>query len=164
MPVSNGAPARPPASPPLLAIRDLRITFRTAEGFARAVDGLDLDVKRGETVALVGESGCGKSVTALAVLRLVEPDGVVGLGSAIKLEGRDLLALPMRELRAVRGNHVAIVFQEPATALNPVLTIGYQVAEAVLTHENVSKKDAWRRAVEMLQLVGIPDAADRAKG
>ena len=156
--------ARPPASPPLLAIRDLRITFRTAEGFARAVDGLDLDVKRGETVALVGESGCGKSVTALAVLRLVEPDGVVGLGSAIKLEGRDLLALPMRELRAVRGNHVAIVFQEPATALNPVLTIGYQVAEAVLTHENVSKKEAWRRAVEMLQLVGIPDAAERAKG
>ena len=161
----NSVPSyRPSAVPPLLQIRDLRITFRTADGFARAVDGLDLDVMRSETVALVGESGCGKSVTALAVLRLVEPDGVVGLGSSIKLEGRDLVSLPMRELRAVRGNHVAIVFQEPATALNPVLTIGYQIAEAVLTHEDVSKKEAWRRAVEMLQLVGIPDAAERAKG
>jgi len=128
------------------------------------VDGLDLDVPRGETVALVGESGCGKSVTALAVLRLVEPDGVVGIGSSVRLEGRDLLALPMRELRAVRGNHVAIVFQEPATALNPVLTIGDQIAEAVTTHESVSKKEAWRRAVEMLTLVGIPDAAERARG
>jgi oligopeptide/dipeptide ABC transporter ATP-binding protein len=151
-------------SQPLLAVRDLRITFRTERGFARAVDGVDLDVKAGETVALVGESGCGKSVTALAILRLVEPDGVVGVGSSVKLEGRDLLALPMRELRAVRGNHVSLVFQEPATALNPVLTIGDQVAEAVTTHENVSKKQAWARAVEMLTLVGIPDAAERARG
>ena len=151
-------------SQPLLAVRDLRITFRTERGFARAVDGVDLDVQAGETVALVGESGCGKSVTALAILRLVEPDGTVGVGSSVKLEGRDLLALPMRELRAVRGNHVSLVFQEPATALNPVLTIGDQVAEAVTTHENVSKQQAWARAVEMLTLVGIPDAAERARG
>jgi oligopeptide/dipeptide ABC transporter ATP-binding protein len=149
---------------PLLEIKDLRITFRTGAGFARAVDGLDLTVGAGETVALVGESGCGKSVTALAVLRLVEPDGSVGLESAVRLEGRNLLALPMSELRAVRGNHVAIVFQEPASALNPVLTIGDQIAEAVTTHEKVTKAEAWRRAVEMLQAVGIPDPESRAKG
>ncbi len=149
---------------PLLEIKDLRITFRTGAGFARAVDGLDLTVGAGETVALVGESGCGKSVTALAVLRLVEPDGSVGLESAVRLEGRNLLALPMSELRAVRGNHVAIVFQEPASALNPVLTIGDQIAEAVTTHEKVTKAEAWRRAVAMLQAVGIPDPESRAKG
>jgi oligopeptide/dipeptide ABC transporter ATP-binding protein len=149
---------------PLLEIRDLRITFRTDAGYARAVDGLDLTVGVGETVALVGESGCGKSVTALAVLRLVEPDGSVGLESVVRLEGRNLLALPMSELRAVRGNHVAIVFQEPASALNPVLTIGDQIAEAVTTHEKVTKAEAWRRAVEMLKAVGIPDAEQRAKG
>ena len=149
---------------PLLEIRDLRITFRTDAGFARAVDGLDLQVGAGETVALVGESGCGKSVTALAVLRLVEPDGSVGVGSAVRLEGRDLMALPMSQLRAVRGNHVAIVFQEPATALNPVLTIGDQIAEAVTTHEKISKAEAWRRAIEMLKAVGIPDAEARARG
>jgi len=149
---------------PLLEIRDLRITFRTPEGFARAVDGVDLEVQPGETVALVGESGCGKSVTALAVLRLVEPDGAVGIGSAVRLEGRDLLALPMKELRHVRGNHVAIVFQEPATALNPVLTIGDQIAEAVRTHHKATKREAWARAVEMLKTVGLPDAEERAQG
>ena len=117
-----------PATPPLLEIRDLSITFRTDAGFAHAVDGLDLTVGAGETVGLVGESGCGKSVTALAVLRLVEPDGSVGLKSSIALEGRNLLALPMTELRRVRGNHVAIVFQEPASALNPVMTIVVKTA------------------------------------
>jgi len=157
-------PARPPVGPPLLAVRDLRISFRTAAGLARAVDGIELDVATGETVGLVGESGCGKSVTALAVLRLVEPDGSVAHGSSIKLEGRDLLALPMKELRAVRGNHVAIVFQEPASALNPVLTIGAQIAEAVTTHQKPGRKAAWAKAVEMLEMVGIPDAADRARG
>jgi oligopeptide/dipeptide ABC transporter ATP-binding protein len=153
---------RPPVRPSLLAIRDLRISFRTDHGLARAVDGIDLDVGAGETVGLVGESGCGKSVTALAVLRLVEPDGSVALGSSIRLEGRDLLALPMKELRAVRGNHVAIVFQEPASALNPVLTIGDQIAEAVSTHQKLGRKAARARAVEMLEMVGIPDPADRA--
>ena len=152
-----------PVTPPLLAIRDLSIAFRTDGGFAHAVDGLDLTVGAGETVGLVGESGCGKSVTALAVLRLVEPDGSVGLKSSIALEGRNLLALPMTELRRVRGNHVAIVFQEPASALNPVMTIGAQIAEAVTTHENVTKQEAWRRAVEMLKAVGIPDPESRAK-
>jgi oligopeptide transport system ATP-binding protein len=154
------------ASPesPLLEIRDLRVTFRSAEGTARAVDGVDLDVRAGETVGLVGESGCGKSVTSLAILRLLEPDGTIVAGSSIRLEGRDILALPGRELRAIRGNHAAIVFQEPASALNPVLSIGDQVAEAVTTHQKVSKQEAWNRAVEMLKTVGIPDAEERARG
>ena len=150
--------------PVLLEIRDLRVTFRSAEGTARAVDGVDLDVRAGETVGLVGESGCGKSVTSLAILRLVEPDGTIASGSSIRLEGRDLLARPGAELRAIRGNHAAIVFQEPASALNPVLSIGDQVAEAVTTHQKVSKKEAWQRAVEMLRTVGIPDAEERARG
>jgi oligopeptide/dipeptide ABC transporter ATP-binding protein len=161
--VTGAPPDRPAAAAPLLEIRALRVTFRTDAGFARAVDGLDLVVRAGETVGLVGESGCGKSVTALAVLRLVEPDGSVGLDSRVMLEGRDLLSLPMTELRAVRGNHVALVFQEPASALNPVLTIGDQIAEAVTTHEKVAKREAWTRAVEMLEAVGIPDADARAR-
>ncbi|HEY2805404.1 MAG TPA: ABC transporter ATP-binding protein [Gemmatimonadales bacterium] len=153
----------PVVGPALLEIRDLRITFRTADGIARAVDGVDIDVQAGETVGLVGESGCGKSVTSLAILRLVD-DGMIGTGSSIRLEGRDIMALPGKELRAIRGNHAAIVFQEPASALNPVLSIGDQVAEAVTTHQKVSKKEAWDRAVEMLKTVGIPDAGSRARG
>jgi oligopeptide/dipeptide ABC transporter ATP-binding protein len=153
-----------PGAVPLLSIRDLTVTFAAEQGVARAVDGVDLLVHTGETVGLVGESGCGKSVTALAVLRLVEPDGLVGPGSSVSLEGRDLLALPVKEMRQVRGNHVALIFQEPAAALNPVLTIGAQIAEAVTTHHKVTTKEAWARAVEMLALVGIPDAEQRARG
>ena len=158
--MSQPSPAAPAGA--LLEIRDLRVTFRAPDGVARAVDGVDLVVRAGETVGLVGESGCGKSVTSLAVLRLVEPDGIIGAGSAVQLEGRNLLALPGRELRAVRGNHVAIVFQEPQSALNPVLTIGDQIAEAVVIHEGKSRREALDRAVEMLRLVRIPDAAERA--
>jgi peptide/nickel transport system ATP-binding protein len=150
-------------SAPLLEVRDLRVTFTDRHGTARAVDGVDLVVHAGETVGLVGESGCGKSVTALAILRLVEPDGVVGLGSAVRLEGRDLLALPLKEMRHVRGNHLALVFQEPGAALNPVLTVGHQIAETIREHEKVSRQEAMRRAVELLALVGIPDAAERAR-
>ena len=154
-------PAAAPAAP-LLEVKDLSVTYRTAAGPARAVDGIALVIHAGETVGLVGESGCGKSVTSLALLRLVDPDGHVALGSSVRLEGRELLALPGKEMRQVRGNHVAIVFQEPATALNPVLTIGDQVAEVVRTHHKVAAAEAWRRAVEMLELVGIPDAAPAA--
>jgi oligopeptide/dipeptide ABC transporter ATP-binding protein len=146
----------------LLEVRDLRVTFRTAAGLARAVDGLALVIEAGETVGLVGESGCGKSVTSLALLRLVEPEGQVASGSSVRLEGRELLALPHKEMRQVRGNHIAIVFQEPATALNPVLTIGDQVAEVVRTHHKVTAKAAWRQAVDMLAQVGIPDPAQAA--
>ena len=148
---------------PLLALSDLRVSFRTEAGLARAVDGVDLVIAPGETVGLVGESGSGKSVTALAVLRLVEPDGSIAPGGSIRLEGRDLLSLPAREMRAVRGNHVALIFQEPGSAFNPVRTIGSQIAEAVRAHQHVSRKDAWARAVEMLGLVGLPEPAQRAR-
>jgi oligopeptide/dipeptide ABC transporter ATP-binding protein len=152
----------PMTRPVLLELRDLRVTFTGPDGIARAVDGVDLVVHAGETVGLVGESGCGKSVTALAVLRLVEPDGHVSPGSQVRLEGRDLLALPLREMRHVRGNHVALIFQEPGAALNPVLTVGDQIAETVRVHEKVSRAGARRRAIELLALVGIPDPAERA--
>jgi peptide/nickel transport system ATP-binding protein len=142
---------------PLLEVRDLAVTFTGPEGVARAVDGVDLVVEEGETVGLVGESGCGKSVTALALLRLVESPGRISHGSSVRLEGRDLLALGTKEIRAVRGNHVALVFQEPLSALNPVLKIGAQIAEAVRAHESVSRSTAKWRAIEMLQAVGIPE-------
>jgi oligopeptide/dipeptide ABC transporter ATP-binding protein len=152
----------PATRAPLLEIRDLAVTFTEPGGVARAVDGIDLVVGEGETVGLVGESGCGKSVTALAVLRLIESPGRIAHGSSVRLEGRDLLALGAKEIRAVRGNHVALVFQEPLSALNPVLTIGDQIAEAVRAHEHVSRGTAHWRAVEMLVSVGIPDAERRA--
>ena len=150
------------AHTPLLEVRDLAVTFTGPDGVARAVDGVDLVVEEGETIGLVGESGCGKSVTALALLRLVEPPGRIAHGSSVRLEGRDLLALGTKEIRAVRGNHVALVFQEPLSALNPVLKIGTQIAEAIRAHESVSRSTAKWRAIEMLQAVGIPDAQRRA--
>jgi oligopeptide/dipeptide ABC transporter ATP-binding protein len=156
--VSGAAPGRAP----LLEVHDLGVTFIGFDGVARAVDGIDLTVGEGETVGLVGESGCGKSVTALAILRLVEPPGHIAHGSSIRLEGRDLLALGAKEIRAVRGNHVAVVFQEPLSALNPVLKVGGQIAEAIRAHEHVSRSTARWRAVEMLTAVGIPDAERHA--
>ncbi len=156
--MSGAAPARAP----LLEIHDLAVNFTGFDGVARAVDGVDLTVGEGETVGLVGESGCGKSVTALAVLRLVEPPGHIAHGSSVRLEGRDLLALGAKEIRAVRGNHVALVFQEPLSALNPVLRVGDQIAEAIRAHETVSRGTARWRAVEMLATVGIADAERRA--
>ena len=165
-PNSAGAPEASGAAPAasLLEIADLRVTFSTADGVARAVDGVDLVVQAGETVGLAGESGCGKSVTALAMLRLVEHPGLIAHGSRVRFEGRDLLALADRDIRAVRGNHLALIFQEPAAALNPVLTIGSQIAEVIRTHQHGSRAEAKRRAVEMLRIVGIPDAAGRADG
>ena len=150
------------AGAPLLEIADLRVTFDGETGVARAVDGVDLSVRTGETVGLVGESGCGKSVTALAVLRLVEHPGRIAHGSRVRFEGRDLLALSERDIRAVRGNHVALIPQEPAGALNPVLTIGSQIAEVVRAHQHVTRAEAAWRAVEMLTAVGIPDPEKRA--
>jgi peptide/nickel transport system ATP-binding protein len=152
----------PAARAPLLEVHDLAVSFTGFDGVARAVDGVDLTVGEGETVGLVGESGCGKSVTALAILRLVEPPGHIAHGSSVRLEGRDLLALGGKEIRAVRGNHVALVFQEPLSALNPVLKIGAQIAEAIRAHEAVSRGTARWRAVEMLAAVGIADAERRA--
>jgi oligopeptide/dipeptide ABC transporter ATP-binding protein len=125
-----------------------------------AVDNVSFNVRRGEAVALVGESGCGKSVTAMSVMRLVAPPGRVTAGE-VRFKGRDLAALSEREMRSVRGNDIAMVFQEPMTSLNPVFKIGDQVVEAIRIHQKMSKKAAWRRAGEMLELVSIPDPHKR---
>jgi oligopeptide/dipeptide ABC transporter ATP-binding protein len=148
---------------PLLSIENLRTYFYTDAGVARAVDGVSFHIGAGETVGLVGESGCGKSVTALSILRLIAPSGRIEPDSRMIFEGRDLLRLSDEEMRRVRGNRIAMIFQEPMTALNPVFTVGYQIAEVARVHQRASKKDAWKRAVEMLELVGIPAPEERAK-
>ena len=143
---------------PLLKVRGLRTYFFTETGTARAVDGVDLDIGKGEVVGLVGESGSGKSVTALSVLRLIpDPQGRIVSGS-ITYKGRDLLKLPLDEIRNIRGQEISMVFQEPMTSLNPVFTIGMQVMEVIQAHEACSKEEAFGRAVQMLELVGIPEA------
>jgi oligopeptide/dipeptide ABC transporter ATP-binding protein len=147
---------------PLLALRNLRTTFDTDAGMARAVDDVSFEVGSGETVGLVGESGCGKSVTALSILRLIQPPGRIERGSEIRLDGRDLMALSEREMRDVRGNRVAMVWQEPLSALNPVFTVGDQIAEVARVHAGATRADARARAIEMLRLVGIADPETRA--
>ena len=149
---------------PLLRVRDLKTYFVTERGggTARAVDGVSFDVHPGETLGIVGESGCGKTVTSLSILRLIpEPPGHILSGSLIEFEGRNLLTLRPPELRAIRGNEVAMIFQEPMTSLNPVFTVGDQIAEAAIVHQGLSRRRARARAVEMLKLVGIPDPAER---
>jgi len=148
---------------PLLSIEDLRTYFYTDAGVARAVDGVSLQVNQGETVGLVGESGCGKTVTALSILRLIASPGRIEPDSRIVFEGKDLLRLNPEEIRRVRGNRIAMIFQEPMTALNPVFTVGDQVAEVARVHDGATRRDAWKRAVEMLDLVGIPTADERAR-
>jgi peptide/nickel transport system ATP-binding protein len=148
---------------PLLSIRGLRTYFYTESGVAKAVDGVDLDIRRGEVLGLVGESGSGKSVTALSVLRLIpDPPGRIEAGE-ILFGGRNLLALPWDEVRAIRGRDISMVFQEPMTSLNPVFTIGMQVTEVILAHEQVSREEAHQRAVDILTEVGIPEPAVRMK-
>jgi oligopeptide/dipeptide ABC transporter ATP-binding protein len=145
---------------PLLQIRDLRTYFHTEAGTAKAVDGVNLDIYPGEVVGLVGESGSGKSVTALSILRLI-PDPPGKVQGSILFKGRDLMKLSWDEIHAVRGKEISMIFQEPMTSLNPVFTIGMQLTEAVLAHERVSKQEAFRRCVEMLELVEIPSPASR---
>jgi peptide/nickel transport system ATP-binding protein len=147
---------------PLLAVHDLRVSFPTEAGPARAVDGVSFTVHAGETVALVGESGCGKTLTALSLLRLMPSGAHLAPSSRVEFDGADILSLPERALRSLRGDRIAMIFQEPMTALNPVLTVGDQVAEVVRVHTTARAREAWGRAVEMLALVGIPDAATRA--
>jgi oligopeptide/dipeptide ABC transporter ATP-binding protein len=147
---------------PLLEIEKLRTYFYTDNGVARAVDGVSFSVGVGETVGVVGESGCGKSVTALSILRLVRPPGRIEEGSVMRFEARDLLGLGEREMQHVRGNRIAMVFQEPMTALNPVFTIGDQIGEVARIHAGASKRDAWAKAIEMLKVVGIPAPEQRA--
>ncbi len=156
-------PGRPSAGEPLLRVHNLRTYFHVGGAIARAVDGVSFDIRAGETVGMVGESGCGKSVTALSLLRLVDPPGRIESGSRIEFEGRDLLSLDDEGIRQIRGNRIAMVFQEPMTALNPVFTVGDQVAEVARVHSDASRKAAWERAIEMLSLVGIPDPRERAK-
>src|SRR3954453_16939639 len=146
---------------PLLSIENLHTFFYTEAGVAPAVDGVSLHIDAGETLGLVGESGCGKSVTAMSVLRLIQPPGRIEAGSRLVFEDRDLMTISDRELRAIRGARIAMVFQEPMTALNPVFTVGDQIAEVVRIHGG-SKKEGWDRAVEMLRIVGIPSPEQRA--
>src|SRR3954447_23237339 len=136
----------------LLSIRDLRTWFYTEAGIARSVDGVSFDVGAGETVGIVGESGCGKSVTALSILRLIQPPGRIEPGSVMEFEGRDIVTLGDAEMRDIRGNRISMIFQEPMSALNPVFTVGDQVAEVARVHGNVSRGEAWKRAVEMLAM------------
>ncbi len=150
------------AQDPVLEVRDLRTYFHTEEGIARAVDGVSFAVGRGQTLGLVGESGCGKSVSAFSIMRLVpDPPGRIEAGQ-ILLKGRDLLALDEEQMRRVRGDDIAMIFQEPMTSLNPVLTCGFQIAEAVVLHQQVPKQEADARAVEMLERVGIPAPEQRS--
>src|SRR5438132_1309516 len=146
----------------LLEVDDLQTHFRTPDGVNRAVDGISFAVEAGETVAIVGESGCGKSVTANSILRLVpQPPGKIG--GAIRFQGRDLLKLSERAMREVRGNDISMIFQEPMTSLNPVLTIGRQIAEPLRLHQGLSRESVEQRVVEMLGLVGIAEPRQRAR-
>ena len=147
----------------VLSVRDLRTHFRTPEGVARAVDGISFDIHRGETFALVGESGCGKSVTALSIIQLVQKPAGFTPGGIIDYKGTDVLRIPEYQKREIRGNEISMIFQEPMTSLNPVFSISDQIAETVMVHENRSKREAYEWAVEMLKAVGIPAAEERAK-
>jgi peptide/nickel transport system ATP-binding protein len=145
----------------LLEIENLQVHFRTADGVTRAVDGVSFEVAHGETMAIVGESGCGKSVTANSILRLVpQPPGKIA--GTIRFEGADLLKLSERAMRDIRGNRISMVFQEPMTSLNPVLTVGRQIAETLRLHQRLGRRAVAERAVEMLNLVGIAEARRRA--
>jgi oligopeptide transport system ATP-binding protein len=145
----------------LLQVKDLRTHFFTDEGVVRAVDGISYDVEEGETMGLVGESGCGKSVSALSILRLIpSPPGKI-VGGEVWFDGRDLLKVGEEEIRHVRGNRIAMIFQEPMTSLNPVLTIGRQITEALELHLKMNRNAANRRAVELLEMVGIPEGHTR---
>jgi peptide/nickel transport system ATP-binding protein len=146
----------------VLEVKNLQTVFFTNSGLFRAVDDVSFTVRRGETLAIVGESGCGKSVSALSIMRLVpDPPGRV-IGGSVMLEGTDLLELDESEMREIRGNRISMIFQEPMTSLNPVMRIGDQIVEVVRLHREISAKDAWKQAVDMLRLVRIPEPERRA--
>jgi len=157
--LSSSVPATD--SPALLEIRGLRTAFETEKGQVVAVDGLDLRILAGQTLGVVGESGCGKSVTALSILRLIpDPPGKI-LGGSICLKGEELLTLDSESMRKVRGKKIGMIFQEPMTSLNPVFTIGDQIGEALRLHEGLSRHDAIERSIQLLESVGIPSARER---
>lgn len=145
----------------LIQVKDLCTHFHTEAGVVKAVDGVTLEIHKGETLGVVGESGSGKSVTAMSILKLIpSPPGQI-VGGEVLFEGRDLLKLPEHEMMKIRGNEIAMIFQDPMTSLNPVLTIGDQIMEAIILHQKVSKAEAKQKTIEMLNKVGIPEAATR---
>jgi oligopeptide/dipeptide ABC transporter ATP-binding protein len=161
VPLSARRVARP-AGERLLDVRGLRTSFYTSDGVVRAVDGIDFHVDRGEIMGLVGESGCGKSVTSLSIMRLVAPPGRTEAGEVI-FDGQDLLKLPTDEMRHIRGNRISMIFQQPQSSLNPVWDVGAQIGEVLELHRNMTRKAARSRSVELLRMVGIPDPERRVK-
>ncbi len=141
----------------LLEVRDLRTYFYTDDGVVKAVDGVEFEVKAGETIGIVGESGCGKSITAMSILRLIQsPPGKIVSGE-ILFEGEDLVKVSEKRIREIRGNSISMIFQEPMTSLNPVFTAGYQIEEILKLHQNLDEKEAREKAIEMIRMVGIPN-------
>ncbi len=154
----------PPPRDVLLDVRNMRTSFRVLDGVVPAVDGISFSLGRGETLGIVGESGSGKSVTALTIMRLHDiPPAEIGEDSEVWFDGREILSMPLGDMRQIRGNDMAMIFQEPLTSLNPVFTVGDQIAEQVELHLKVKRKEAWERAVESLRLVGIPGPERRVK-
>jgi peptide/nickel transport system ATP-binding protein len=149
-------------SDPLLQVRDLKVQFFTDDGAVRAVDGISFDIRSGEILGMVGESGCGKSVTALSILRLLSPTGKIVSGE-INFRGKDLLHSSEREMQQVRGNQISMIFQEPMTSLNPVITVGDQVAESLILHKRMGRKEALAETIRLFESVRISDAATRVK-
>jgi len=147
---------------PLLSIENLQVHFRTPEGVNRAVDGVSFAIGAGETLAIVGESGCGKSVTSMSILRLL-PEPPAAIAGAIRFRGTNLLGLPDSAMRKIRGNDISVIFQEPMTSLNPVLTVGRQIGETLRLHQGLGRREAEERAVGMLTLVGIPEPRRRVR-
>lgn len=145
----------------LLEVNNLKTHFRTERGKVTAVDGISFHVDRGEVLAIVGESGCGKSVTAQSILRLFEEKGVTTYDGEINFEGKNLLKISDSEMRKIRGNDISMIFQDPLSSLNPVFTIGDQIMEPIMLHQKLSKKEAYERAIEMLKLIGIPAPEQR---
>ena len=162
-PTRSGPKPAPAPSEPVLRVENLRTHFIVGGRRLRAVDGVSFDLHRGETLGLVGESGCGKSVSALSILRLIKtPPGEI-VGGSVHFGGRDLLKMPMPELRQIRGNEISMIFQEPMTSLNPVMTIGRQISEAITRHRKLSRRAALDLSAEMLDMVKLPDATGRLK-
>ena len=146
----------------LLEVSDLSVEFRVGDGFLRAVHGVSYALEEGETLGVVGESGCGKTVTGLSIMRLLpQPAGRIA-GGEVRFQGRDLLKLGEAQMQEVRGRDISMVFQEPIASLNPVVTVGRQIAEVFIRHEGVPRRDAWERAVDVLRLVHMPEAERRA--
>jgi oligopeptide/dipeptide ABC transporter ATP-binding protein len=155
-------PHRRGGSGRLLDVQGLKTYFHTRDGVVKAVDGIDFHVDRGEIVGLVGESGCGKSVTSLSIMRLVPPPGQIEAGRVL-FDGTDLFTLPGSKMAALRGDRISMIFQQPTSSLNPVFQVGFQVGEVLEIHRNMTRRAARARAVELLERVGIPDAERRAK-